>query len=260
MRAVVHRDDERAQALRDLGAEVVVADMLRLKEMRPALVGMDGAYFCYALSDGLVEATAVFAQAAREAGVAHVVNMSHKQSRPHARSQQTLNHWLSEQVFQWSGLAVTTLRVTFFTEWLLYTAHLIRQGRYVTYFDADSRHAPIAGVDIGGIVAGILHDPRLHAGQTYHLHGPVEYSQIELAEVTGRALGKALPFEQVAVDDFLALLGAAGHPVLGHHFQAIREDQREGLLRGQDNIGLEILGRPLTTVEQFVDMNRAHFV
>ena len=50
--------------------------MLRLKEVRRALDGVDGAYLCYPLADGLVEATTVFAQAAREAKVGHVVNMS----------------------------------------------------------------------------------------------------------------------------------------------------------------------------------------
>ena len=128
VRALVRREDDRAQKLRDLGAEVIVADMLRLKEVRPAVDGVDGAYLCYPLADGLVEVTTVFAQAAREAKVGHVVNMSQKQARPNARSQQTLNHWLSEQVLAWSAVPVTHLRATFFTEWLLYTSHLIRQA------------------------------------------------------------------------------------------------------------------------------------
>jgi NAD(P)H dehydrogenase (quinone) len=260
VRALVRRDDERARKLRDLGAHVVVADMLKLKEMRPAVDGVDGAYLCYSLAvDGLVEATAVFAQAAREAKVGHVVNMSQKQARPDARSQQTLNHWMAEQVLGWSGLPVTHLRVTFFAEWLLYTSHLIREGRYVTPFDADSRFAPMAGIDIGRVVAGILDKPSLHIGQTYQLHGPVEYSHLELSQLVGRVLGKAIRFEQVDVEQFLTLLGAEGNAAMRSHFSSVREDQREGLLRGQDSYGIEIMGRPLTTIEQFIEMNRARF-
>jgi uncharacterized protein YbjT (DUF2867 family) len=259
VRALVRREDDRAQKLRDLGAEVIVADMLRLKEVRPALDGVDGAYLCYPLADGLVEVTTVFAQAAREAKVGHVVNMSQKQARPNARSQQTLNHWLSEQVLAWSAVPVTHLRVTFFTEWLLYTAHLIRQGRYVTPFDPDSRFAPIAGVDIARVVVGILENPRLHVGQAYPLHGPVEYSHLELSQVVGKELGKALRFEQAPVDQFVNLLGLDGYAPMISHFNSVREDQREGLLRGQDSYGTEITGRPLTTVEQFIEMNRSRF-
>jgi uncharacterized protein YbjT (DUF2867 family) len=66
VRALVRREDDRAQKLRDLGAEVIVADMLRLKEVPPALDGVDGAYLCYPLADGLVEVTAVFAMHATQ--------------------------------------------------------------------------------------------------------------------------------------------------------------------------------------------------
>jgi len=111
----------------------------------------------------------LFAQAAREQGLEHVANMSHKQSRPYARSKATLNHWLSEQVFGWSGLSVTHLRVTLFAEWLLYIAPLIRKGRYVVPFEAESRFAPMPASDIARVVVGILENPREHAGKTYPL-------------------------------------------------------------------------------------------
>src|SRR6266478_3869227 len=88
-------------------------------------------------------------------------------SRPFARSKATQNHWLCEQVFNWSGVPSTHLRCTFFAEWLLYIAPLIRYGRYVTPYNKDSRFAPIASSDIARIVAGILENPEAHAGKTY---------------------------------------------------------------------------------------------
>ena len=100
-------------------------------------------------------------------------------------------------------LRLPHLRVTLFAEWLLYTSHLIREGRYVTPFDADSRFAPIAAVDIARVVAGILKDPEKHAGKIYPLHGPIEYSHLELAQVLTSVLGKEIRFEQVDVDNFL---------------------------------------------------------
>jgi NAD(P)H dehydrogenase (quinone) len=88
-----------------------------------------------------------------------IVNMSHKQSRPFARSKATQNHWLSEQIFDWSGVPSTNLRITFFAEWLLYIAPLIRYGRYAMPYDKDSRFAPIAASDIARIVVGVLEKP-----------------------------------------------------------------------------------------------------
>ena len=256
VRALARREDERARKLRDLGAEVVVGDMLQLGDMRSAVKGITGAYFVYPLADGLVEATVVFAQAAKEQGLEIIANMSHKQSRPYARSAATRNHWLSEQVFGWSGLPVTHLRVTFFAEWLLYIAPLIRQGRYVVPFDAESRFAPMPASDIARIVVGILENPKQHAGKAYPLHGPVEYSHRELAATVGRVLGKEMRFEQVSVSDFLTLLGLEDDSAKRSHFESVRIDQQERLLEGIDQIGTEIIGEPLMTIEEFIASHR----
>jgi uncharacterized protein YbjT (DUF2867 family) len=214
----------------------------------------------YPLADGLVESTVLFAQAAKENGLEHIANMSHKQSRPHARSPATLSPWLSEQVFSWSGLGVTHLRVTFFTKWLLYIAPLIRQGRYVVPFDPESRFAPMPASDIARVVVGILENPAEHAGKAYQLHGPVEYSHQELAGVVGRVLGKEIRFEQADVSTFLELLGLENDDARRRHFTSVRVDQQEGLLEGTDEIGAAIMGRPLMTIEEFIEENRKTFV
>ncbi|WP_213990700.1 NmrA family NAD(P)-binding protein [Sodalis sp. dw_96] len=257
VRALVRSDDERAEKLRALGAEVVVADMLKLKQVRAALEGVSAAYLCYPLGNGLVEATAIFAQAAKEAHLELIVNMSQKQSRPDATSPQTLNHWLSEQVLTWSGVPTIHLRVTLFAEWLLYAAHLIREGRYVTPFDPDSRFAPIAAADIARVVAGILENPDKHVGKIYPLHGPVEYSHLELSQVLSSVLNKEIRFEQVTVDNFLKLLGMPDNETMRSHFSAIRQDQQEGLLEGLDDTGEQIIGRPLITLPQFIELHQS---
>ena len=207
VRALARREDQRAQELRELGAEVVIGDMLNLNDMRRAVKGTRGAYFVFPLADGLVEASVVFAQAAREEKLDLIVNMSQKQSRPVAHSPATTRHWLTEQVFAWSGVPAVHLRVTFFAEWLLYAAHLIRQGRYATPFDAESRFAPIPASDIARVIVGILEHPEEHAGATYQLHGPIEYSHREIAGVLAKTLNKPVHFEQVTVPEFLKLRG-----------------------------------------------------
>ena len=259
VRALARKPDERSERLEGMGAEVIYGDLLKLDDLRAATEGVARAYYVYPLADGLVESTVLFAQAAKEGGVEHIANMSHKQSRPHARSKATLNHWLSEQVFDWSGLNVTHLRVTFFAEWLLYIAPLIRQGRYVVPFDPGSRFAPMPASDIARVVVGILEHPEEHAGKAYQLHGPVEYSHEELAAIVGRVLGKEVRFEQVEVSSFLGLLGVQDNTAFRSHFTSVRVDQQEGLLEGTDEIGRAIIGRPLMTIEEFIEENRKEF-
>lgn len=259
VRALARREDQRAQELRDLGAEVVLGDMLNIDGMRKAVKGVRGAYFVFPLADGLVEASVIFAQAAKEEKLDLVVNMSQKQSRPFAHSPATTRHWLSEQVFSWSGVPTTHLRVTFFAEWLLYIARLIRQGRYVVPFDADSRFAPIPASDIARVIVGILEDPKKHASATYALHGPIEYSHQEISGVLSKTLNKPVHFEQVTVAEFLKLLGMEGDKAKQAHFEAVRIDQQEGLLAGTDSTGSEIIGQPLMTLEEFILANRSAF-
>ncbi|WP_285436780.1 NmrA family NAD(P)-binding protein [Pseudomonas sp. fls2-241-R2A-110] len=256
VKAFVHREDARSQTLKDMGAQVCVGNLLDLKSLRPAMEGVEGAYFCYPLSDGLVEAAALFAQAAKEKGVTHIVNMSHKQSRPDARSQATLNHWMSEQVFTWSGVPTTHLRVTFFAQWMLYIAPLIREGRYLTPFDADSRFAPIAASDIALVVANILLNPQGHGDKAYPLHGPIEYSHEELAGLLSRTLGKDVRYEQVSVEEFVRMLGLDHAPAFAVHFNAVKIDQREKRLEGLDDTGTTIIGQALLTPAQFIEQHR----
>lgn len=259
VRAMVRRDDARAQRLRDSGAEVVFGDLLTFRDVRAALAGVDRAYFNFPVGEGLVEAAVMFAQAAREEGVELIVNMSQIQSRPEARSKATQNHWLSEQVFDWSGVPTTNLRVTFFMEWLTYIAHLIRYGRYVMPFDADSRFAPIAARDIALTAATIFAEPEGHVGRTYTLTGPVEYSHRELAAEVSRVLERDLPFERVTVTTFLDLLGKPDDTAKLRHFEAVTIDQQEGRLAGVTDAAPTIIGHRLRTVDDFVNENRSLF-
>ena len=61
VRAFVHKADERSDKLKDLGAEVVVGDLLDFQAVRQAARGVNGAYFVYPIRPGLIDATAYFA-------------------------------------------------------------------------------------------------------------------------------------------------------------------------------------------------------
>ncbi|MEU6705656.1 NmrA family NAD(P)-binding protein [Streptomyces wuyuanensis] len=259
VRAMVRTDDERARRLREKGADVVFGDLLDFRDVRAAMEGVQRAYFNYPIGDGLVEAAVMFAQAAKEQDLELIVNMSQIQSRPRARSKTTQNHWLSEQVFDWSGVPTTHLRVTFFMQWLLYISGIIRYGRYVLPYDPDSRFAPIAGRDIALTAANIFTAPEEHRGRTYTLTGSAEYSHRELAAEVGRVLGKELPYEQVTVSTFLDMLGMADDTAKLVHFEAVTFDQREGRLAGVSDVAQRIIGRPLVTVEEFVNEHRSLF-
>jgi uncharacterized protein YbjT (DUF2867 family) len=256
VRALVRREDERSAALKELGAEVVTGDLLNIESVRRAMDGVDRAYFCYPLTQGAVEATAIFAQAASEQHVEQIVYMSQRQSRPYARSPATMSHWLSEQILDRFGIPTAHLRVNFFAEWMLYAAAQIRAGRYLTPFDPQSRFVPIAAADIARVVVKILENPEAFGNKVIPVTGSVEVSHIELTGILARALGKEMRFEQVSADEFVKALGLDGDPSFAAHFKAVKVDQQEQLLAGVDSSAAEIVGEPLTTPEQFIEEHR----
>jgi len=246
--------------LQELGAEMVIGDLLNLNDVRLALSGIRGAYFVYPLSPTLVQATAIFAQAAKEAEVEIVANMSQWNSRPSAKSPATINHWLSEQVFDWSPVPVAHLRATFFCEWLLWVARSIRQGVMMMPWDANSRFSPVATEDLAQVIVAILENPVTHSGKTYALCGPAVHSFAEVAEIASRVLGTQITYQQASVDTFAESIGQTGNALFKEHCRAVAVELQEGIFAETNSVAERISSRPPMTIEEFVAKNRAAFV
>jgi NAD(P)H dehydrogenase (quinone) len=140
----------------------VRGDLLNFEAVRAALEGTQGAYFVYPIMPGILQATAYFAQAAKEVSIATVVNMSQISARREAKSHAAQDHWISEQT-NWSGVPVTHLRPTLFAEWALYWTDLIKTGTLRLPFGT-GKHAPIAAEDQARVITKILLAPDEHKG------------------------------------------------------------------------------------------------
>src|SRR5262249_41971764 len=282
VRALAHREDNRSKRLQKIGAEVVIGDFLDFDAVRTVLEGVRGAYFCYPIRAGILQATAYFSQAAKEAGVDCIVNMSQKSARQDAKSHAAQDHWLSEQVFDWSGITVTHLRPTYFAEWLLYLAPMIKAGLLHVPFGT-GKHAPIAAEDQARVIVGILEDPAPHAGKIYPLFGPVEFTYAEIAQVLSRVLKKDVQYKQVSMDTMLQLMASGGqNPPAGHnartlygefestaeprgesfalqHLREVAIDHQNGIFAGTNDLVEKIGGRPPMTLEAFINKHRVAF-
>src|SRR5262245_59139427 len=112
VRALVRRNDERADALRAAGADVVVGDLTRAGDVLSALEGCKRVYFGMSVSAPYLEATVTTAAAARERGDLEVfvnisqMTVSQMSLTETTESPQHRQHWLAEQALNWSGLPV----------------------------------------------------------------------------------------------------------------------------------------------------------
>ena len=270
VRVLAHRPDQRSEQVEKSGAEVVFGDLLDFDSVRAALSGVQRAYFCYPISPGLVQATAQFAQAAKEAGVEVIVNMSQISARGDSKSDAARQHWLGERVFDWSGVPTVHLRPTFFAEWLLYLAPMIRQGKIFAPFTTTGRHAPVAAEDQARVIVAILQNPAAHLGKTYPLFGPVELTLPEIAAIVSRVIGKEVTYQQVPIERYAEIFtpkrpthasaGGSAKTFLMQHLHEVAIDHSNGIFAGTNNYIAEIGGRKPMTVEEFVTRNREAFV
>lgn len=261
VRALVHQDDARAEALRKQGATVVVGDLLDHDDVQRVTAGIEAAYFCYPIRPGLIQATTYFAEAAQKSGVQAIVNMSQISARRDSESHAARDHWIAERVFDWSGVPVTHLRPTFFAQWLTYPFQRgsLDQG-VIDLPYGSGRHAPIAAEDQARLIAAILAAPREHAGKTYTLHGPVELDEAGIAAAVSEALGRTIVYRPSTLAQYRQRLEASGLPeFLVQHLCAVAVDCQNGIFAGADAIIAKTTGTAPMTVQDFVALHRDAF-
>src|ERR1700693_483491 len=110
VRALVRREDKRAEALRRFGAEVIKGDLTDLASMHRAIEGCGRSYFGMSVSPAYLEATINTAAVARHHGVEAFMNMSQMTVTQMSITETTGSpqhklHWLAEQALSLSGLA-----------------------------------------------------------------------------------------------------------------------------------------------------------
>src|SRR6201987_293912 len=266
VRAFVHSEDEHSAAFAAQGADVVRGDLLDFEPVRSALEGAQGAYFVYPIRPGILQASAYFAQAAKEAGIEIVVNMSQISARREAKSHAAQDHWISEQLFNWSGVPMTHLRPTLFAEWALYWTDLIKTGNLRLPFGT-GKHAPIAAEDQARVIAKILVTPQEHQGKVFPPYGEKEYSFPEIAAEIGKVIGKPLGYEQV--DAWTLKKLAADRPrrnyqgrvqvvtdTLWQHFAEIAKDHQNGVFAGTNDLVEKIGGQRPIGLPEFLEAHR----
>ncbi|WP_411128083.1 NAD(P)H-binding protein [Streptomyces sp. x-19] len=266
VRALVHREDDRAQQLRGTGAEVVVGDLTRTADVAAALAGCERMYFGMAVSDQYLEAAVTTAAVARAAEHLEVlVNMSQLTVSEMDLTSTTESHqhrqqWLVEQLLDWSGLPVVEIRPTVFLENPLFRLGLsaIDDGGAIRLPFGRAKTSPVAAGDVAAVVAEVLADPAPHVGRTYELTGPRSIDVAAMAEEVSAALGRPVGHTDVPLDEWIAHdLTPLGLP--DHVFQHISTMARLHAENRYDRLtdGVErVIGRPPESVGEFVRRNQ----
>jgi uncharacterized protein YbjT (DUF2867 family) len=267
VRALVRRADKRAEALRQLGAEVMQGDLTDLTAMHRAIEGCARIYFGMSVSSDYLTATINTAAVARNHGVEAFVNMSQMTVTQMSITETTNSpqhklHWLAEQALSWSGLPVITMRPTVFLEgfFLLLAAPSVRDADELALPMGGGKTSPISAVDVARAVSVVLDDPTPHIGKIYNLTGFESADLEHYARVFSEALGRTIRYRDVPLSGWNEKLLGAGMPAhVAKHLSVMTELNKQGRYDRMTDDLFKLTGQKPISMYDFVKLHAAEF-
>lgn len=191
------RDAAKGETLKELGAELAVADLDKPESLTAQLFdGVTDVYFCTWNGPTALDHWKNFRQALQSAGASPRIVRHSAFGAPQSRIIQQLRD--AEEDLKGSGLAWTILQPTFFMQNTMMTAQTVRDEGKI-YFDWGEGRAGMIDVrDIVDAAVGVLTatDGRFD-GEAYVLTGPESIGFADVARYIGKAIGKDVEYVPV---------------------------------------------------------------
>lgn len=268
VRALV-RDSERARrgrlALEAMpNVEIVEGDMGRPETLGKAFEGVDRALMISSPRDDMVETQCTFIDAARAAGVRHIVKFGGKESGTTFDPQRfrgTRWHLEIEAHLENSGLDWTHLRPSQFMQFYLpgTLTGVDLDKRALVMPIGESRLAPVDIEDIAKVAVAMM-DAEGIEGKAYDMTGPEALTGTEIAERISEATGTPFRYEPVTMEEKKTLHSAEGLPP--EVVDLLAEIYAERANSSQSQVRLathQAFGVDPTTFAAFANRNAAAF-
>ena len=271
VRAFVHKLDARCDELRRQGAEILEGDLLNPASVERAMENVKRAYFTYPVVDGLLEAAALFAASARDAGLELVVNNSQFQGTPEdpafrelrsAPSFRNLQHRLVDRIFDWAEVGAVHLQAPPYYENVraLVSRSVAEQNTAFLPWGDGGAVIPLAGAeDVARVAAAFLASPGLPSERVYPLLSETPTVR-GIVDTLGRVLGRPVRYVPITdgqwADAVKERLNPHALDHLSHLWQHFRKGDRR--YRPTDTVRA-VTGRNPQTLEEFLRANAGSF-
>ena len=245
-------DSDKAAGLRELGVELVQADLDDRASLERAFAGVHGAVCMTNFWEGFsadkeIQQAGNQAAAAKAAGVEHVIWSSLEDTRrfvtddrmPTLQEKYKVPHFdakeVAEAAFRDAGVPTTVLRTAFYWENFIFFGLGPKRGDdgvlAITYPLGASRMPSMAAADIGKIALGIFKRGGEYVGEIVSVAGE-HLSGDDLAEKFSRALGEEVRYVDVDPDVYRSF-GFPAADELGNMFQ-FKRDFEEAYVGARD--------------------------
>lgn len=256
VRALV-RDPAKAAGFPD-GVDVVLGDLL--DPPASAFDGVDRALLISSADERLVETQQAFIDAAKRAGVGHLVKMSGRGCRSGSRFRFARMHAEVERYLAGSGLAWSVLRPSQFMPVYFREVPSIRRDGVLALPMGDARLAPVDVGDIARVAVALLRGEGEDGGR-YELTGPEALTMTEVAERIAAVTGRGVRYVDTDPAAKRAELLAAGIPAFfADAMDELFAERRTGAEESRvDSSTHERFGIRPTTFAEFAGRHAAVF-
>ena len=180
--------------------EIVEGDMARPETLSGPLQGVERAMLISSSDAFMQQVQFNFIEAARQAGVKHVVKLSGIMPEIDSPFRFARMHGEIERQLEASGMAYTHLRAgEFFQVYFRQVRSILARGAMVLPME-EARIASIDVGDIAEVAATALTQPG-HEGKIYPLTGPEALTMGEVAEKLSAATGKPIRYINVSPEE-----------------------------------------------------------
>ena len=256
------RNPAKAASLSALpNVEVVEGDMARIDTLAEPLRGVDAAP-CSSparLSPTWSRSRANFIEAARKAGVKHVVKLSGIMPALDSPFRFARMHAEIEQILENSGLAFTHLRSGEFMQAYFRQAGPIATKGALFLPMEDQKIASIDVADLAEIASIVLTTPG-HEGKVYPLTGSESLSMAEVAERLSTATGRQIRYVNIPPEDAKrAQLAAGMPPYMADALAELFAERRKGKEAAVSTVIPDVFGLRAATFLEFATRHAAIF-
>ncbi len=205
-------DFEIMRSKADATGAVRVASFSDASGLQSAFRGIDTLFVLLPLVPNKLELAINVANAAKAAGVKHIVRSSGAGADPQAAFALPKLQGTIDRVFQDTGIATTFLRPAgFMQNYSGFMAGMVKAGT-VYGATADAAQSLIDVRDIAAVAATTLTNPQKHAGKAYTLTGGEALTDSQRVQILSEVLGRTVSFVEVSQEAGRASMVQMGMP------------------------------------------------
>lgn len=246
-KALAHSDSS-ADKLSKQGVQTVRGDVSEIDTVRQALNGVDKLFLLTPSSERQVRIENAVIDAAKEAGVKHIVKLSVADAG-NAITVLKL-HGDVETHLKASGVAYTLLQANTFMQNFL-ESPTIKHNSAIFAPTGKAKMAYIDARDVAELAAIALMTGG-HENKTYLLSGERAYSHGEIARIASDCIGKPVQFVDLSSEDYRASLIQAGLPAwYADGLQELFAYYKEGNAARTSTDVARVTGHPARTMDAF---------